>query len=368
MSTRADRRPTRRGRVVPPLLPGHNANARESEAGQMNDEQILQRGREVVRKEAAAAAKVFDALGEPFAEAVRLVAATNGRVAVTGIGKAGLIGNKIAATLSSTGTPAYTLHPAEAIHGDLGMVCPQDVVVALTNSGQTEELARALEALKQRGCRIILITGGAQSRCARLSDVVLCYGPVEEACPLGLAPSASTTAMLVLGDTLALTVLQLKDFTREQYASFHPGGELGRSLMKVEEIMRTGAACPTVRSDGTVADYNRAIRRAADCSPLRGCGAVAVVDGDGRLVGFFTDGDLRRLIEQTANPVACRIAEVMTAEPRFARVGDYVVEAGKLMRRHKIDELPVVDDEHRCAGMIDIQDLFAAGFSVFDVD
>lgn len=349
---------------------GENPRRRGGPGGviSVNDADILAHATRIVEKESAAVASVGANLGPAFVEAVRLLAGTGGRVVVTGIGKAGQVGRKIAATLSSTGTPAFTLHPAEAVHGDLGMVCPDDVVIALSNSGQTEELARAMTALRQIGCRIVLVTGRPQSRCASLSDVVLCYGQVEEACPLGLAPSSSTTAMLVAGDALALTVLKLKDFTREQYAGFHPGGELGRSLMKVEEIMRRPPACPVARQDGTIADYNQAIRLAGEASPVRGSGAVAVVDKDGRLTGFFTDGDLRRLIERTANPASCRLADVMTRNPKSARVGEYVVDAAKRMRAGRIDELPVVDDAGRCVGMIDIQDLFTAGFSVFDAD
>lgn len=334
----------------------------------VDDSNILAHATRVIEKESAAVAAVGANLGAAFAEAVRLIAGAGGRIAVTGIGKAGLIGHKIAATLSSTGTPAFTLHPAEAVHGDLGMVCPDDVVIALSNSGQTDELARALTAVRQLGCRIVLVTGRPQSRCASLSDVVVCYGHVEEACPLGLAPSSSTTAMLVVGDALALTVLKLKDFTREQYAGFHPGGELGRSLMKVEEIMRKPPACPIAPQDGTIADYNCAIRTAGESSAARGSGAVAVIDADGKLTGFFTDGDLRRLIEREERPVSCRLADVMTRNPKSARVGEYVVDAAKRMRAGRIDELPVVDDAGRCVGMIDIQDLFTAGFSVFDAD
>lgn len=332
----------------------------------MDDAQILELGRTIARREADAVESVRASLGDAFVAAVRLIAAADGRVVVTGIGKAGLIGNKIAATMSSTGTPAYTLHPSEAAHGDLGMVQPGDVVIALSNSGRTEELIRALDALRKCGCKIVLITGRDGSRCAALSDIVLNYGHLDEACPLGLAPSSSTTAMAVMGDALALTVMQLKDVTREEYARFHPGGELGRSLLKVEEIMRTPPACPLVGLNATVSDYNRAVRAAGEASHVRGSGAVAIVDAAGKLAGFFTDGDLRRLIETTTSPAACKLADVMTRNPRSATVGEYVVDAAKRMREHRIDELPVVDADGVCVGMIDIQDLFTAGFSTFD--
>ena len=335
--------------------------------GKTNDDKaILELAGRILDKELAAAEGVARALDQTFVEAVRLIAGATGRLAVTGMGKAGLIGQKIAATFSSTGTPAYVLHPVEAVHGDLGMVRPNDVVLALSNSGQTEEVIRTLSALRRMDCRLIAITGDRGSGCAKLCDVVLDIGHGEEACPLGLAPSSSTTAMLILGDLLALTVMFEKDFKPEQYARFHPGGELGRSLMKVREIMRSGSACPTIESAKTVRDYTTVIRDAATQGGKRGSGAVAVTDAERRLVGFFTDGDLRRLIETHDDPGRAKLADVMTRAPKFTTPGEYVVNAAKIMRKHGIDELPVVDDEQRVVGMIDIQDLLAAGFSVFD--
>jgi arabinose-5-phosphate isomerase len=335
--------------------------------GSRHDHQtILERGRGIIEQELAAARSVLERLDDAFPEAVLLIARSKERLVVTGIGKAGLIGQKVAATFSSTGTPAFVLHPVEALHGDLGMVRPGDVVLALSNSGQTEELRRTLNAVKKLDCRSIIITGRRESSCAKLCDVVLDIGRVPEACPLGLAPSSSTTAMLVLGDALALAVMFERDVQREQYARFHPGGELGRSLMRVREIMRSGRDCPMIRSDSTVRDYVNVIRRAAETSPLRASGAVAVVDSDTRLIGFFTDGDLRRLVDVRDRPAEASIEQVMTRNPKSARQDDYVVEAAKIMRENRIDELPVVDDGGRCVGMIDIQDLIAAGFSVFD--
>ncbi|UCG31572.1 MAG: KpsF/GutQ family sugar-phosphate isomerase [Phycisphaerales bacterium] len=328
---------------------------------------ILQRGRQIIEQELDAARSVLERLDpESFPAAVLEIANAKGRLVVTGIGKAGLIGQKIAATFSSTGTPAFVLHPVEALHGDLGMVRPGDVVLALSNSGQTDELRRTLAALKQLDCRIIIITGRRDSSCAQLCDIVLDFGRVAEACPLGLAPSSSTAAMLVLGDALALTVMFQKDVPREQYARFHPAGELGRSLMRVHEIMRSGDQCPQISPDQTIRDYINVIRRAAEKSPARASGAVAVVDERGHLVGFFTDGDLRRLIDVRDRPADARIADVMTRNPKSARRDDYVVDAAKIMREYRIDELPVVDEAGACVGMIDIQDLISAGFSVFD--
>ena len=329
-------------------------------------ERVLKQARQIISAEIDAAQGVLEHVDATLADAVELIASGSGRLAVTGMGKAGLVGSKIAATFSSTGTPAYVLHPVEALHGDLGMVRSEDVVLALSNSGQTEELRRTLVALSETGCKTILITGRPESQCAEVCDLVLNIGSVTEACPLGLAPSSSTTAMMVLGDALALTVMFARDFGPEEYARFHPGGELGRSLMRVREIMRTGKSCPTVTPDQTIRDYIAVIQRAAETSSKRASGAVAVIEPGGKLLGFFTDGDLRRQIDSAERPAEIPIARVMTSRPKFARDDDYVVNAAKIMREFRIDELPVVDEKGLCVGMIDIQDLIAAGFSVFD--
>ncbi len=325
-----------------------------------HDELVADRGREVLRKEIAALETVRRGLGRAFAEAVRLIARCPGQVFVTGMGKAGLVGRKIAATFSSTGTRAIDLHPVDALHGDLGMVRREDVVLALSNSGESDELVRLLPAMKDMGCSIVLITANPDSRAGRLADIVLDMGRFEEACPLGLAPSASTTAMLGLGDALALTVLREKDFSREQYAQFHPAGALGRSLLRVEQIMRTGPGCPTIPLSATVRDFARAIEKAGRA------GAAVVVGDDGTMAGIFTNGDLRRVIARVDRPADHPVRDAMIATPKFARLGDYVADAVKLMRPHKISQLPVLDDNRRPVGMIDITDLWAAGFSVFD--
>ncbi len=314
----------------------------------------------MLRKEIAALQTARDAIGPAFAEAVRLIARCQGHVIVTGLGKAGLVGRKIAATFNSTGTRAVDLHPVEALHGDLGMVKAEDVVLALSNSGESDELVRLLPAMRDIGCRIVLITAHPESRAGRLADIVIDMGRFEEACPLGLAPSASTTAMLGLGDALALTVLTEKDFRREQYAQFHPAGALGRSLLRVEQVMRTGDGCPTIPRSATVGDFARAIERAGRA------GAAVVVNDDGTMAGIFTNGDLRRLITRADRPAEQPIEDVMIRTPRFARIGDYVADAVKTMRPAKISQLPVLDRDGRVAGMIDITDLWAAGFSVFD--
>lgn len=351
LSTAFPRLEKPRGRAI---IPGVKTSATE------HDRMIAERGREVLRKEIEALQTVRDSLGPAFAEAVRRVASCCGHVIVTGMGKAGLVGRKIAATLNSTGTRAVDLHPVEALHGDLGMVRADDLVLALSNSGESDELVRLLPAMKEVGCPIVLITANPQSRAAHMADVVLDMGRFEEACPLGLAPSASTTAMLGLGDALALTVLREKDFRREQYAMFHPAGALGRSLMRVEQIMRTGPGCPTVPLDATVRDFARAIEKAGRA------GAAIVVNDDGTMAGIFTNGDLRRLVAHVERPADAAVRDVMVRTPKSARVGDYVADAVKLMRPHKISQLPVLDANGHPAGLIDITDLWAAGFSVFD--
>ncbi len=322
---------------------------------------VLSLGRRVLERERDGLSQVLELLDDSFVRAVEVLLNCTGRVAVSGVGKAGLIGAKIAATLSSTGTPAYVLHPVEALHGDLGMVGVDDVVLTLSNSGESAELVGLIPKLKKFGCEVIMITGRPQSRGAMLSDIVLNTGKVDEACPLGMAPSSSTTVMLAVGDALALTVSEIKGFDKEQYAAVHPGGVLGRSLMRVQEIMRTAEDCPMIDCRGTVRDYVERVLAA----PSR-AGAAAVVDGERKLKGFFTHGDLCRLVPKVDKPGAQKIQDVMTKDPKAVTVGDRVAHALEIMQQYKIDEIPVVDDQHRVVGLIDIQDLLAAGFSLFD--
>ncbi|MCH7720210.1 MAG: KpsF/GutQ family sugar-phosphate isomerase [Planctomycetes bacterium] len=324
-------------------------------------ETVLEIGREVLARESAAIDAAQQGLGEGFVAAVRIVLDCPQRVALTGMGKAGQIGFKIQSTLSSTGTPAYFLHPVEALHGDLGMVHRQDVLMALSNSGFTQEMVELLPVVKRIGCPIVLITGRPDSRCGELADVVLDVGDTPEACPLGLAPSSSTTAMLAMGDALALTVMKLKDVRPEQYAAVHPGGALGRSLMKVGEVMRTGPDCPTMSVEGSAEDYFEAIAGA----PSR-AGAAAVIDKADKLVGIFTHGDLFRLNRRGELLRGRRVAEIMTAHPKRVREDDLVAAAIRLIQAHGLDELPVVDDQECLVGMVDVQDLIRRGFSVFD--
>lgn len=322
--------------------------------------EILTRGRAVLDAEAAAITEARSRLGQSFVRAVETVLDCHGRVCVTGVGKAGLIGAKIQATLASTGTLAYSLHPVEALHGDLGMVHGDDVVLALSKSGGSE-LVELLPRLKKLGCSVILLTANLDSPAARCADIVLDIGQTAEACPLGLAPSSSTAAMLALGDAIALSTMELRGVQPEQYASYHPGGALGRFLMKCHEIMRTGPDCPRVLESETLATCYQAIRSAP-----RRAGAAAVVDATNRMVGFVTQGDFFRLLSTGTGLQERMVADVMTRSPKYVEQDTKVVDAIRVMRQFAIDELPVVDAEHRLAGMIDIQDLIARGFSVFD--
>lgn len=321
---------------------------------------ILARGKSVLSVESAAIREAQSRLGKAFVDAVEAILRCRGRVCVTGVGKAGLIGNKIQTTLASTGTLSYSLHPVEALHGDLGMVHGDDVVLALSKSGSSE-LVELLPRLKRLGCVVILLTARPESAAAGHADFVLDIGDTEEACPLGLAPSSSTTAMLAMGDALALTVMELKAVQPEQYAGYHPGGALGRYLMKTRELMRTGPNCPSVPQTAGLGDCYEAILAA----PMR-AGAAAVVDEAGRLVGIVTQGDFFRLFRNQDHSPDRPVAEVMTRSPKRIGLNARATEALQIMRKHAIDELPVVDDEGRLVGLIDIQDLIARGFSVFD--
>jgi len=321
---------------------------------------ILKRGLAVVKAEAKAVLDAGSRIDDAFVDAVRALLHCRGRVCVTGVGKAGLIGRKIQATLASTGTPAYDLHPVEALHGDLGMIHATDVVIALSKSGSSE-LVELLPRLKALGCVIILLTARRDSAAAAHADHVLDIGETPEACPLGLAPSSSTAAMLALGDALALTVMDLKAVDPEQYATYHPGGALGRLLMKTREVMRAGGNCPQVHLSATLETCHAAILGAP-----RRAGAACVVDDANKLVGIITHGDFFRLL---GSPEPLRdklVSDVMTRSPKCIGLDDRVTEALRLMQKHAIDELPVVDDDHRLVGLIDIQDLLARGFTVCD--
>jgi len=323
-------------------------------AGPLPSEDV-QYGKKVIALEAQALERLVDRVDEGFQRAVDFILHCKGRVVVTGIGKAGIIGQKISATLASTGTPSYWLHPSEARHGDLGRVVKEDVVLALSNSGETE-VSALLPFMKKIGAGVIAITGSSESTLARHSDVVLDIGQIEEPCPLGLAPSASSTAMLALGDALALTVLKRRNFSKEEYAFYHPGGELGRKLLIVEKVMRSGQANPVVKEGCQVLEALKVMTH----TPGRP-GAVSVVDGKGRLTGFFTDGDLRRRLGRRQDFLKGAIKKVMTRNPRTIRKDSLAAEAYNILKVNKIDQLPVVDEKGIPVGILDVQDLLEVG-------
>jgi arabinose-5-phosphate isomerase len=316
--------------------------------------------RAVIESEVRALQGLAQRLGDGFRNAVDLLLACSGRVVVTGIGKAGLIGQKISATLASTGTPSYSLHPVDAIHGDLGRIVEGDVVLALSNSGETE-VVQVLKAVKRMGAKVIAVTGNPKSTLGRQADVVLDIGAIEEACPLGLAPSASTTAMLALGDALALAVANRRKFDKERFALYHPGGELGRKLMKVEEVMRGLDQCAVALASWTVNEALEQVNRV----PGR-AGAVCVTDESGRMIGIFTDGDLRRRVPRDTAFLAAPISAAMTRNPKSIRLGSLALEAASILKKHKIDELPVVDSDGKLCGILDVQDLLEVGLMPLD--
>ena len=309
--------------------------------------------REIVREEAAALLKVADRLDESFIDAVEMVRRCPGRVCVTGTGKSADVGQKIAGTFNSTGTRAYVLDVTRAAHGDLGMLHHHDIVLALSHSGESEEVVRLLPSLRQLTQGLVALTGHAQSTLAKSADVAVVLGPLEEVCPLGLAPSTSTTAMIAVGDALAFALARLREFTPEDFARFHPAGSLGRKLLKVEQVMRTG-------SQLRLADANRTVRDVFAQAQRQGrrTGAVMLTGADGRLCGLFTDSDLARLFEQRRDDALDRpIREVMTAAPVTVPQGTRVADAVEVLRLRKISELPVVDADGRPAGLLDITDL-----------
>jgi arabinose-5-phosphate isomerase len=317
---------------------------------------VIKRGKEVLDIEACAIRDLKSRIGKSFEKAVNLILRSKGRVVVSGMGKTGIIAQKFSATLASTGTPSLFLHTAEAIHGDLGKVMAQDLVIIISNSGQGEEMRQLLPILKKIGCRIIALTGNLRSLLAKYSDVVLDVSVKKEACPLGLAPTASTTATLAMTDALAVCLLELKGFKEEDFAFFHPGGLLGRRLLiKVEDLMRTAAANPIVHEEKRVSQVLLKITQAR-------AGSATVVDSRGKLKGIFTDGDLRRHLETDRDLPKRKIREVMTKDPTVVRKGMLAVEALRILQEKKIDEVPVVDQNKRPVGLLDVQDLLRAGF------
>lgn len=317
----------------------------------------LDSARQIVRAESAALELVAQRLDDSFLQAVdllqRLTGRGAGRVCITGAGKSADVGQKIAGTLNSTGTRAYVLDATRAMHGDLGMIHPDDVALILSHSGESEEIVRLLVPLREMVRGVIALTGNGHGTLARKADVAIVYGPLEEVCPLGLAPSASTTAMIAVGDALAFTLSGERAFTHEDFARFHPAGSLGRKLLKVEAIMRQGSELRIDSANETVRSVFARARH-----PGRRTGAVMLVDDAGRLCGLFTDSDLARLIEARRDADLDRpIREVMTADPITVALGVRVGDAVELLRRHRISELPVIDSEGKPAGLLDITDL-----------
>jgi arabinose-5-phosphate isomerase len=311
----------------------------------------LDLARKVLRTEAAAILGLIDRINGDFERAVQLLFECRGRVIVTGMGKSGIICRKIAATLSSTGTSAWFLHPAEATHGDLGAIREDDVVIALSHSGETEELLRLLESIRRLGARLIALTGDPASTLAKAADVTLDCSIAAEACPMNLVPTASTTAALAMGDALAMTLLVRKGFREDQFASLHPAGRLGRRLMRVENVMVTAEAAPVVRTTTPMPDVFH------EMSSKR-LGMTTVVDESGRLVGIFTDGDLRRLMSRTSNVLTLMAGEVMTPRPITIGRELLAVEALKIMETHKITSVVVTGAQGTVEGVVHLHDLW----------
>jgi arabinose-5-phosphate isomerase len=306
---------------------------------------------EVLQSEANAILGLIDRIDENFEKAVELLAACKGRVVLTGMGKSGIICRKIAATFSSTGQPALFLHPAEAIHGDLGMVVPGDVVMSISNSGETAELLRLLEMLKRLGIPLIALTGRSQSTLARYSDVVLDVSVTQEACPLNLVPTASTTAALAMGDALAMCLMVQRGFKEEDFARLHPGGKLGMKLLKVSELMRTGEAVPIVRIKTPMKDVIYEMSR-------KGIGITSVVDDAGRLMGIISDGDLRRHLEHDDQLLKLNAEDVMTRDPKTIDGEDLATKALNIMEQKRITSLLILDKDRKILGIIHLHDLW----------
>jgi len=317
-------------------------------------QQVLDLARQTLEIEAEALQRARQLLGSSFVKAVEAVLAVRGRVVVMGMGKSGHIGRKIAATLASTGTPAMFVHPAEASHGDLGMVKDVDLVLAISNSGESDELAAILPLLKRQGVPLIALTGGLQSTLAKHADIVLDSSVEREACPLNLAPTASTTTQIALGDALAVALLDARGFKAEDFARSHPGGALGRRLLTlVRDVMRAGDAVPKVGPEASFTDLMREMS-------AKGLGASAVVDADNRILGIFTDGDLRRLIERGVDLRNLTAAQVMHASPQRVRDDALAVEAAERMESCRITSVLVVDAQDRLCGALNSNDLMRA--------
>ncbi|MBQ0754972.1 MAG: KpsF/GutQ family sugar-phosphate isomerase [Gammaproteobacteria bacterium] len=309
----------------------------------------------VLAIEARAVEGLIHTIDEHFSRACELLLACTGRIIVTGMGKSGHIGNKLAATLASTGSPAFFVHPAEASHGDLGMITANDIVIALSNSGETAEVLTIMPVIKRKGTPLISMTGRADSTLARQADVHLHVAVEEEACPLNLAPTSSTTAALALGDALAIALLEARGFTAEDFALSHPGGALGRRLLlRVEDVMHAGERLPIISDGASIADALLEMTS-------KGLGMTAIVDSNNALTGVFTDGDLRRMLERALDIHQHNIREVMTVNPVVIEQGHLAAEALQIMEKKKINGLIVVDADHNPVGALNMHDLLRAG-------
>jgi arabinose-5-phosphate isomerase len=314
----------------------------------------LDLARQVLRIEGEAVLALTERLDDSFLQALSLILNCHERVIVSGIGKSGHVGRKIASTLASTGTPAFFVHPAEASHGDLGMITANDVLLAISNSGESAELLNILPSIKRQGAKLIAMTGNPQSSLARDADVHLNAGVAQEACPLNLAPTASTTAALALGDALAVALLDARGFGAEDFARSHPGGSLGRQLLtRIRDVMRTGEAIPTVTPNTRIAEATREISRG-------GIGMTVVITPERQILGIFTDGDLRRAIVNNLDLQALTVSDVMTRNPRTISAEKLTAEAVEMMDKHRINQIPVIDESGRLIGALNMHDLFQA--------
>lgn len=332
-----------------------NAHVAPASSNAINADAIVRSARTVIATEAAAIRALEPRIGPEFVEACRLIMGCAGRVVVTGMGKSGHVARKIAATLASTGTPAFFVHPGEASHGDLGMILPQDVVLALSNSGETDEVLFILPVIKRQGIPLIAITGNAHSSLAEQANVHLDASIAAEACPLGLAPTASTTAALVMGDALAVALLEARGFTSEDFARSHPAGSLGRRLLlHISDVMHTGEGIPSVLPSATLTEALMEMTR-------KHLGMTAVVDSSRRLLGVFTDGDLRRALDDDDVDLrGATVAALMTRGPKTIGADKLAIEAAQLMEKHQIHALLVVNENQQVVGALNIHDLLRA--------
>jgi len=316
----------------------------------------LEYARQVINAEAKGVAKMAELVDKTFVDAAELIYNCKGSVIVTGIGKAGIVGQKISATLASTGTPSHFLHPVEAVHGDLGRLRKGDVVLVLSYGGETDEIIRLINIVKQLEVKLIAITANRDSRLASHSDIILCMGELDEACPFGVAPSVSTTCMLAIGDALALTIMKARDFSIEDYARFHPAGSLGAKLITVEQSMmfKAGEKLPIAKITDTVKEL---LKKNSD---VKRHGAVMVIDAGGKLAGIVTDADLRRLMAQGGTKVFdYKVKDIMTANCKRIKASALAAEAMAIFHKHRIDDLPVVDEQGKPISLIDVQDIVA---------